>query len=304
MQDNETKVKSFRITDETADKFKVIASEIGGNQQIALAKLIECYEMQQGKAKLNESKTEIEKFEGYTLAINRMFISALENNQNLKETIRAEFEAELKAKDDVIKTIQLQLEKNKKAKNEAEETAGLCKENLMKFQLEMQRMNKDSDDKITSLQEKLQDKDKMNNILQASCESLTLEINELRDKAKNFVELEEEFMQLKKKEKEYEKEKSDILLANEKMKLDLEKEYREVLEKMKMEYEEIIKDLKSEIEIVKNEKNNIQINSQKEILDLEKLHAKEIEDIKNTYQQKIDAYQEKYISFMSEVKAK
>ena len=73
---------------------------------------------------------------------------------------------------------------------------------------------------------------------------------------------------------------------------------------MKMEYEEIIKDLKSEIEIVKNEKNNIQINSQKEILDLEKLHAKEIEDIKNTYQQKIDAYQEKNISFMSEVKAK
>ena len=116
--------------------------------------------------------------------------------------------------------------------------------------------------------------DKMNNILQASCESLTLEINELRDKAKNFVELEEEFMQLKKKEKEYEKEKSDILLANEKMKLDLEKEYREVLEKMKMEYEEIIKGLKSEIEIVKNEKNNIQINSQKEILDLEKLHTK------------------------------
>ena len=30
----------------------------------------------------------------------------------------------------------------------------------------------------------------------------------------------------------------------------------------------------------------------------------EIEDIKNTYQQKIDAYQEKYISFMSGIKAK
>ena len=42
------KPKSFRITDETADAFKQISAEIGGNQQEALAKLIETYEFQKG----------------------------------------------------------------------------------------------------------------------------------------------------------------------------------------------------------------------------------------------------------------
>lgn len=50
------KPKSFRITDETAEAFKQISTEIGGNQQEALAKLIEAYEFQKGKAILTEKK--------------------------------------------------------------------------------------------------------------------------------------------------------------------------------------------------------------------------------------------------------
>ena len=42
MADNkETKPRSFRIDDETAEKFKEISSVISGNQQQTLAKLIE-----------------------------------------------------------------------------------------------------------------------------------------------------------------------------------------------------------------------------------------------------------------------
>ena len=87
------KPKSFRIDDETADKFKEISSSIGGNQQETLAKLIEAYEFQSGKAILTEKKADIEQFEKYVTALTRMFMGSLEDNQNITETVRTEFEA-------------------------------------------------------------------------------------------------------------------------------------------------------------------------------------------------------------------
>lgn len=52
----ESKPKSFRINDETAEKFKEISNTIGGNQQETLTKLIEAFEFQSGKAVLTEKR--------------------------------------------------------------------------------------------------------------------------------------------------------------------------------------------------------------------------------------------------------
>ena len=61
-ESKELKPKSFRINDETAEKFKEISMNIGGNQQETLSKLIEAYEFQAGKAVLTEKKADIEQF--------------------------------------------------------------------------------------------------------------------------------------------------------------------------------------------------------------------------------------------------
>ncbi len=52
----ELKPRSFRIDDETAERIKEISNIIGGNQQETIAKLIEAYEFQSGKAVLIEKK--------------------------------------------------------------------------------------------------------------------------------------------------------------------------------------------------------------------------------------------------------
>ena len=57
-ESKELKPKSFRIDDETARKFKEISENIGGNQQEAMAKLIEAYEFQAGKAVLTDRRRE------------------------------------------------------------------------------------------------------------------------------------------------------------------------------------------------------------------------------------------------------
>ena len=59
----ELKPKSFRIDEATAERFKEISGQLGGNQQETLAKLIEAYEFQSGKAILTDKKADIEQFE-------------------------------------------------------------------------------------------------------------------------------------------------------------------------------------------------------------------------------------------------
>lgn len=119
---SELKPKSFRIDDETAEKFKEISSSIGGNQQETLAKLIEVYEFQSGKAVLTEKKADIEQFERYVTAITRMFMGSLDDNRNMQETVRTEFDAQLKSKDTTIRSLQ---DDNKALKDERDQAVSI-----------------------------------------------------------------------------------------------------------------------------------------------------------------------------------
>lgn len=131
----ELRPRSFRIDEETAEKFKKICLEAGLNQQEALAKLIESYELQAGKAVLTEKRDEIEVFERYTSILIQKYMGALEEIQDSRETIRSEFKAQLDSKDALICNLQAQKKAAEEATKEAdqlrkqlEETQKRCKE--------------------------------------------------------------------------------------------------------------------------------------------------------------------------------
>lgn len=102
----ELKPRSFRVDEETAKKFKEISLVIGGNQQETLAKLIETYEFQSGKAVLTEKREDIEQFERYVNILTRMYMNVLEDSQNIKKVVQADFDALLKSKDTMIQMLQ------------------------------------------------------------------------------------------------------------------------------------------------------------------------------------------------------
>lgn len=131
----ELRPRSFRIDEETAEKFKKICLEAGLNQQEALAKLIESYELQAGKAVLIEKRDDIEVFERYASLLVQKYMGALEEIQDSRETIRSEFKAQLDSKDALICNLQAQKKAAEEATKEAdqlrkqlEETQKRCKE--------------------------------------------------------------------------------------------------------------------------------------------------------------------------------
>ena len=121
MDNKVTLPKSFRLTEETSNKFKEIAQSIGGNQQETLAKLIEVYEFQAGKNIVQNKREEIERFEGYATSLTRMYMDAIEEANDARVIVRSEFEALLKSKDQMIIELQQNIETNSNAQKEFEE---------------------------------------------------------------------------------------------------------------------------------------------------------------------------------------
>lgn len=283
MEEQETRVKSFRITDETAEKFKEIASTIGGNQQETLAKLIENYEMQAGKVAFTDTRAEIEQFEGYTIALNRMFMTAIENQQNMKKLIQAEYDAQLKSKDTVIIELQKKTDvletQTKEAIEKAKESENVA--NLAKKEL-AQLKDKHSET-VQALEEKIESKEQLNIALTDSINSLKKKSEELESKCKQLKEL----------EKEHKTEvcnlKNDLNKSNE----ELEKKEKE-LDILNIKMDSQIKEYELEIK--------------KTLIDSERDYNKKLSNIEETHREKVDnlqaklnEYQEKYFDSMQKV---
>lgn len=270
------KPKSFRIDDATAEKFKGISAEIGGNQQETLAKLIEAYEFQAGKAILTEKKADIEQFEKYVTALTRMFMGSLEDNQNITETVRTEFDAMLKSKDSTIQDLQEQLSVAKQLKADATEKAKTFSDENVDLKKQIEELQNELESRVTSLNAMLSDKEKLN-------QALTNSYDELKQKADSMQKEHEDFAALR---AELENKQSEI------KSLTKDKEDAETYaEKMKQQ----------EKESVERCREQMQIAQEKALLEADRKYQDQIQKLKEEKQTEIDKYQKKYFDLLEKI---
>lgn len=272
-ESKELKPKSFRIDDETAEKFKEIASSIGGSQQETLAKLIESFEFQQGKAVLTEKKADIEQFEKYVGCLTRMYMGTLEDNQNITETVRTEFNALLMSKDSTIQDLQSQLTTAKQLKEEATLRAKAHANENEDLKQDIERLNTEYSSKMDDTQDMLKDKDNLNKALTSSCNDLKAKVEQMATAEKQNKELRQELDSLK---KEYDK-----LMTSYNS---LENSYSHE----KTKYEQTIDQIqKTHSETLQRVKEQEQIKLDKAMLELEKKHQEQIKQLHEQYQVKL-----------------
>lgn len=287
-EDKILKPKSFRIDEETAEKFKQISASIGGNQQEALSKLIEAYEFQSGKAVLTERKADIDQFETYVTAITRMFMGSLEDNQNLTETIRTEFDALLQSKDVTIQELQKKFAKANQQKEEFASKAKTYSEETARLNITIQDLKNEYTSKINDMQTMLLDKDSLNKTLTDSCKDLKEHMEQMKQSADQAVKLQKEF---------------DILQQTHEKTLQEQKQLKEQIEQMEAAHQKIISDLQQqEAEALKCVKEQAQLTLDKQLLELEKKHHEEIQRLKEQKQEEIDNYQQKYFDLLEQIK--
>lgn len=285
----ELKPKSFRIDDETAEKFKEISNTIGGNQQETLAKLIEAFEFQSGKAILTEKKADIEQFEKYITAITRMFMGSLEDNQNITETVRTEFDALLKSKDTTIQDLQEKLTVAKQLKEDATLKARTHADENARLNSVIDSLNNEYNSKMDNMQSMLSDKDNLNKALTDSCNDLKAKIEGMKEAAEQSAILREELDQLKQEHEKVIREQSDL---------------RKQMQQEQTAHERTVSDLKQhEADALERLKEQLQIAQDKAILQIEKSYQEQMQQLKADKQAEVDKYQQKYFDLLEQMKS-
>ena len=284
----ELKPKSFRIDDETAEKFKEISNTIGGNQQETLAKLIEAFEFQSGKAILTEKKADIEQFEKYITAITRMFMGSLEDNQNITETVRTEFDALLKSKDTTIQDLQEKLTVAKQLKEDATLKARTHADENARLNEVIDSLNNEYNSKMDDMQSMLSDKDSLNKALTDSCNDLKAKIEGMREAAEQSAVLRGELDQLKKEHEKVIREQSDL---------------KKQMQQEQTSHERTVSDLKQhEADALERLKEQLQLAQDKAILQIEKSYQEQMQKLKADKQTEVDKYQQKYFDLLEQMK--
>ena len=283
-EDKVLKPKSFRIDDETAEKFKAISGAIGGNQQETLAKLIEAYEFQAGKAILTDKKADIEQFEKYVTAITRMYMGSLEDNQNITETVRTEFDALLKSKDATIQDLQAQLTTSKQLKEEATRQSKYYSDENDRLNGVIESRTNEYESKMQDMKEILADKDKLNKALAESCEDLKQKIDDMKAEHDELKKLRSELSSLK---ADY----SSLLSEKAEIERKLERE-KETAERAAVDSDAALK----------RQQDQAQLKLDKSLLELDKKYQAQIEKLKATKQSEIDKYQQKYLDLLEQMK--
>lgn len=217
--------RSFRLTNDVYDKLREAIDEIGGSQQHAISQLVEIYELQKGKVVLADKKDDIETFENYINALTRMYMTTLEENQNTKELVRTEYDAQLTSKDDTIQDLQKQLSSSKKTEKKAVEDADALQAENQRLNDCINTLKAESENKIKNLENMLSDKEKLNTALAETVEQQKLQITGTEEKANEMEKLKAKVIecqnQLQDAEKAMEQQqlqhKNDILELKEKL---------------------------------------------------------------------------------------
>ena len=289
-ESKELRPRSFRIDDETAERIKEISNTIGGNQHETIAKLIEAYEFQSGKAVLIEKKADIEQFEKYITAITRMFMGSLEDNQNISETVRTEFDALLTSKDAVIQDLQEKLTVAKQVKEDATLKARTHADENARLNSVIDSLNNEYNSKMEDMQSMLSDKDNLNKALTDSCNDLKSKIERMKEAAAKSSALKKELEQLK---QEHEK----IILKQS----DLEKQ----MQQEQAAHAQTVLDLKQhEADALERQKEQSQIVQDRALLQIEKSYQTQIQKLKADKQAEVDRYQQKYFELLEQLKIK
>lgn len=243
----ELKVRSFRISDEISEKFKLLCGDFE-NQNTALSALINAYEMNSAKNILVERQTEIKDYDVHIQAIQKAFLSSLELNQNAENRIRAEFENRITAKDDIIEKLNSQINeanlKVKDAENRADEATKNAQTVIEQSKHDIDALNervKQAEKSEQQAQDTLSTLKEANYLLRQNNEELQTLKKEIKDLQEKNKQLEEE------KINEYESQKEEQQ-ANYKKIIELQ----EVINKLTNE----IADLKISAVSIKNEEND------------------------------------------------
>ena len=259
----EMKVRSFRMTDEIADKFRKICSDFP-NQNTALESLINAYEVQTATAVLTDRQAEITDYSSHIQALQSAFLRSLEFAENAEQRIRSEFHLSLVSKDKMIQDLQNRTEKAERTAELAEKKVKGIEHDMSlledKAEIELKRVNvelQETKKALAQAEKQLIEKQSQIDDKQSLLESTRKQLENALQSAEKVVELELRAEELK-------------AVQSENSRL------QEETARIKADYESRMNMLQAQLDV---KKQQAILTEQQKIADLKSFHAEEIKKL-------------------------
>ena len=252
-ENKELKPKSFRITTETHEKFKEIANTIGGNQQLALERLIQVYELEQSKTILGGKSESIEQFQQYATKLVSLYTESLEHQENQAELIREEFKRELMSKDEIIIGLQAEIKELKIMEEVASESSSKLDIENKELKKNLELMEYQHITNVANMQQMLDEKDNLNKALVENINTLKEKVQQLDAFQKQLEEMNGLKKQLEVMQTELERKE----LKHEKVLIELERKHSTELAEQSKKHMEDLREYQIMF-LKKQEENNME----------------------------------------------
>lgn len=178
-----SKIKSFRVTEDVADKLKAICEEVG-NQNAALESMIAAYEVQSARAVLVERQTDISDYDSHIQALQRAFLRSVELSENAENRVRREFQRQLDEKDEMIAELQERVAV-------ADRKVGTVQSGLDECLTESARQTKELNESLQQVQQNLLQKEESLVTAQELIAVLKLQVSEYKAAADSLPKTEQ-----------------------------------------------------------------------------------------------------------------
>lgn len=130
---------SYRLSDDTKQKFKKIAKELGLNQDSTMETLINAYYLQGQQDGLDEYKANLDDFTACIAHLTTMYTDSLQSVKMAKNSRLEQYQATLDAKDEMIAKLEADLQKEKEARKKAETRAKDFQKQIKELKAEAQQ---------------------------------------------------------------------------------------------------------------------------------------------------------------------
>lgn len=261
----ELKNRSFRISDETTEKFRQLCSDFD-NQNIALNALISAYEVQQAKTLITERQTDIGDYDTHLQALQSAFLHSLELNENAETRIRQEFQRQLDSKDNTIADLQ---ERIKQAESDIK-TAG---EQVTTITVESDTRVKQAMNELDSMKKELVS---ANQQITELSESLTAVKSQIADKQQIIDNLNQQLSNVKEMTKKAETAEARAIKAESEL-----KDVKSELDGIKHKYTADIKELKQQLTLQAKE---AEADKKEALADLKEKYITELDELRKKVQ--------------------
>jgi chromosome segregation ATPase len=161
----EIKPVSFRLNEESIEKFKQLAGELDCNQAEMFDSLMGNFELAKAKNQILDRGKEIETFQSTTNTLVNMFVNSLAINQTAEETLREKLSEELNSKETTIKDLQEQRAKTRDEIMTVKESIGFYENQNKGLTTELQMNKTELAQKTNTIDSQLEQIGTLNSII-------------------------------------------------------------------------------------------------------------------------------------------